>query len=455
MAEFKLVSIRVDEIMPSPENLDIYRPVVETDPEIVALADSIRAHGIQEPLVITLDHYILSGHRRHMAARLAGLREVPCRILPFRRADDLDRYVTQLREYNRQRVKTREELLKEAAIDVDPEAAYQQLSEYRTADSKKHLKGRIKIEGEKKRAEISLAKAPMLGAVKKIIFDNEDHWPLSVRQVHYMALNDPPLRHASKPDSIYRNDRPSYAALCDLLVRARLLGIIPWDAISDDTRPVETWRIFQNIQPYVTEELKQFCNTYWRDLMQSQPDHIEIVGEKNTLKGTIHRTSYQFTIPYTLGRGYCSLDPRYEMAERYRNSGKQKLIVLMLGDFDPEGEDICHSFARSMRDDFGIANIEALKVGLTAPQTKKYRLPKKMTAKESSARREKFVEKHGENVWEIEALPPATLQEILTDAIESVIDLDAYNHEVMEERKDAAVLEANRRVVIQYLEEGD
>jgi len=267
-----------------------------------------------------------------------------------------------------------------------------------------------------------------------------------------MLLNDPPLRHASKPDSTYQNDRPSYAALCDLLVRARLLDIIPWDAISDETRPVQTWPVYQNVQPYFEKELENFCQTYWRDLMQSQPDHVEIVGEKNTLKGTIHRTAYQFTVPYTLGRGYCSLDPRHEMADRYRNSGKRKLIILMLGDFDPEGEDICHSFARSMRDDFDITNIEAVKVGLTAPQIKKYRLPKKMTAKETSARREKFVEKYGENVWEIEALPPATLQEILTEAIESVIDLEAYNHEVMEEREDAHKLGVYRSIAVKALQ---
>ncbi len=123
----------------------------------------------------------------------------------------------------------------------------------------------------------------------------------------------------------------------------------------------------------------------------------------------------------------------------------------MLGDLDPEGEDICHSFARSMRDDFGIANIEAVKVALTAEQVEEYKLPKKMTAKETSARREKFVKAHGENVWEIEALPPATVQAILTEAIQSVLDLHAYNHEVSEERKDASYLETYRRVAINTL----
>jgi len=78
-------------------------------------------------------------------------------------------------------------------------------------------------------------------------------------------------------------------------------------------------------------------------------------------------------------------------------------------------------------------------------------LPKKMTAKETSARRDKFVKAHGENVWEIEALSPATLQQILTAAIESVLCIEAYNHEVGELHEDAAHLEAYRRVAINTL----
>ncbi len=156
--EFKHVSIPLDDIQPSPENTSLYRPILEDDPEVIALADSIRQHGVREPLVITEDYFILSGHRRYVAAKLAGLNEVPCRMANVRRMinmrmsgcyDVSDEFIKLLREYNRQRVKTREELLKEAAIDVDPETAYQNLSEYRQAESKKRLKGRIKIEGEK------------------------------------------------------------------------------------------------------------------------------------------------------------------------------------------------------------------------------------------------------------------------------------------------------------------
>jgi hypothetical protein len=68
-----------------------------------------------------------------------------------------------------------------------------------------------------------------------------------------------------------------------------------------------------------------------------------------------------------------------------------------------------------------------------------------MTAKETSSRYEKFVERHGENVFELEAVPPNTLQEYLRQAIDSVLDLEAFNTEIDKEKQDAAFLDTVRQ----------
>src|SRR5262249_13390759 len=91
-------------IRPSPLNAKLYRPRSDTDPEIRALADSIRQPGLLEPLVISRDNYLLSGHRRHRACRLAGVTEVPCRVQDLVSTDP--QFLIQLRESNRQRVKS-------------------------------------------------------------------------------------------------------------------------------------------------------------------------------------------------------------------------------------------------------------------------------------------------------------------------------------------------------------
>jgi ParB-like chromosome segregation protein Spo0J len=63
----------IDSVIPAPENDDVYSKIAWTDPEIHELVRSIKEHGIQEPLLISRDNYIISGHRRRQAALLAEL----------------------------------------------------------------------------------------------------------------------------------------------------------------------------------------------------------------------------------------------------------------------------------------------------------------------------------------------------------------------------------------------
>src|SRR5260370_40148270 len=111
--------------------------------------------------------------------------------------------------------------------------------------------GWIKIMGKKRQCAISPAKQPLLEAILRIIKGWRDYWPLSDRRIHYALLNDPPLKHAKKPDSVYRNDKASYNALTELLPRARLAGIIRMGAISHETRPVSIFAGFADPGPCI------------------------------------------------------------------------------------------------------------------------------------------------------------------------------------------------------------
>src|SRR5690349_20621208 len=60
----------VDALRPWPEN-----PRDEIDPDdpaILDMADSIARHGILEPLIITPDNFVIAGHRRRAATRVAA-----------------------------------------------------------------------------------------------------------------------------------------------------------------------------------------------------------------------------------------------------------------------------------------------------------------------------------------------------------------------------------------------
>jgi hypothetical protein len=435
-------------IFPSPENDKLYKPVDKSDPDFVALVDSVVAIGIKEPLVVTRDGYILSGHRRHAAAKEAGLDNLPCRVENISHCNDPGQFIILLREYNRQRVKSLDEQLREEVVSASPEAAYESLIEHRRRSAEMQV-DTFEISGEKVRCEISAAKKEFLAAIKSALSARRDYWPLSDRQIHYALLNDPPLKHASKPDSRYANDAASYKNLTDLLTRARLVGLVPMNAIADETRPTANWNVFGSPQPFLRREIDGMFKGYWRDLMQSQPNHIEIIGEKNTIHSVVKRVAERYCIPYTIGRGYCSLPPRHAIAQRFKKSGKSKLVVLVLSDFDPDGEEIAHSLARSLRDDFGIQSIEPIKVALTAAQVEEFKLVPFMKAKgsEDSTKRNNFVAKYGDDVFELEALSPETLESLLTTAIDSVIDVEKFNAELDAEKADAAFLDTVRQRV--------
>ena len=454
MGQDRISERPIDEIRPSPENAKLYRPVDRNDPDVKALAKSIREHGLQEPLVVTRDGWIISGHRRHVAARLAGLKTVPCRVHPIRREGDRDQFVRLLREFNRQRVKSFDEKLREEVVSVDPEEAYRSLIAHREEMAAVEV-DELFIRERKRRPKISAAKVPFLEAVKRVIESQRRFWPLSDRRIHYALLNDPPLIHASKPKSTYDNTKRSYKALVDSVTRARLEGLIPMQAIADETRPVTIWDVHGDPQGFVRREMDGFLKGYWRDLMQSQPDHVEIVGEKNTIAPTIKPVAERYCIPMTIGRGFCSLRPRFDMAQRFRKSGKQRFVLLILSDFDPDGEEIAHSLARSLRDDFDVDEVKPVKVALTADQVEDYDLPPIMQAKVTSSNYARFANEHGEDVFELEALAPEDLQAILQETIDSVIDIEAFNHEIDQEKQDAAFLERTRRTVSSVLGDVD
>ena len=112
------------------------------------------------------------------------------------------------------------------------------------------------------------------------------------------------------------------------------------------------------------------------------------------------------------------------MVQRFKRSGKDQLILLILSDLDPDGEEIAASFPRSLRDDFGLSKIVAHKVALSGDDVRDHGLPSDLEAKESSPNYKKFVARHGVHVAELDAAPVDLLQGKLRDAIENCLDMD-------------------------------
>jgi hypothetical protein len=411
--ELVLVQILpIDSVRPAPDNGDVYKTISPNDPELVELALSIQARGIQEPLLISRDRFIVSGHRRFVAAHMAGLKEVPVRVHPVSRTGNREEFLKLLVEMNSQRIKSTSEILHESVIKIDPKEAHQRIINERK--QKENDRGgslsTIDPDDDGRRAEISEAKRPFLEAVLRVLEEQREYWPLSDRQVHYRLLGPAaPLTHASKPTSRYVNNISSYRKLTDLLARGRINGLIPWEAIDDETRPTDLHEAFWNTAEFFRQEFDKFLKGYWRNRQQSQPHYIEIVAEKLTVRSILQQVAQEYTIPLTISRGMSSLPPKKGIVDRYRRSKKAKLILLVVSDMDPAGDAIAEDLVKSFRRDFGIYDIEAYKVALTIEQVNEFNLAPSMEAKDTSPTYAASVERYGiTHAYELEALAPAT-----------------------------------------------
>ena len=104
---------------------------------------------------------------------------------------------------------------------------------------------------------------------------------------------------------------------------------------------------------------------------------------------------------------------------RYWATGKDGFISLIVSDFDCEGEEIAHAFARSMRDDFGIEEIHPVKVALTHDQAIELDPPRALRTKKTSVKYEESAADYGDDVWEVQALWPEALQQLLRDSFDA------------------------------------
>jgi hypothetical protein len=168
------------------------------------------------------------------------------------------------------------------------------------------------------------------------------------------------------------------------------------------------WDTHRHVGTFIARQTEDFLCRYWRDLLQSQPNHLELLVEKNTVAAALRQIAAKYTLPMTSGRGYSSLPPRKAMVDRFHASEREKLIVVVVSDFDAEGQDISNAFGLSLRDDFGIEpdRLVIVKAALTHQQTQELDLHEGQLAKEDSARYQRFVDAYGDRCWELEAAPP-------------------------------------------------
>jgi len=454
---YAVTYLPIGKIKPSPENDKLYGEV-QDDEQMDALVDSIKRCGLDCPLTLTKDHFVLSGHRRLYAVQRLGWDKVPVRIRKDIARHGNTEFHRQLAEFNPQRIKTAGSLLREALLrSADIADTYSAL-EHRAEAALNVDAEFLDVGRSKEITPISKRRLPFLEAVQKVIESLEDFWPLSIRQIHYKLLNDPPLKQAPKRSKYdaevyrYRNDKDSYNSLVDLLESARYHGQVSMLCIDDPTRPQETWRAFSSLSEFIHQETEILLCGYHIDRQLEQPRHIEVFAEKNTLYRIVSKACVGYTVPFAIGRGFCSIPVWRDMAARFRNSDKERMTLIIVSDYDPEGLELADDAIRSLT--LHDVPVDGHRIAVTPEQIEELGLAEDFNpAKDTSTRYHSFVKRTGgKRCWEVEALPPDYLVEQIKAAIEANMDMEIYGAVCDREEKDRENLRQTRTAIAEQLE---
>jgi len=265
--------------------------------------------------------------------------------------------------------------------------------------------------------------------------------PLTVRQVFYRLV----------AAGIIQNTRSNYNTLDRCLVNARIRGIIPFEKLEDRSRQFlagdHEFEDPEDFMAWRVEALKSSADQYELPYWHFQPEYVEVWLEKDALSALFKQVCDRLHVVLAPCRGYPSLTYLYEAAQRLKNIDKP-ITILYFGDLDPRGRDIERYITETL-EDFGVeANVE--RVALTWQQVEAYGLPPAPTKKTDTMARQ-WVESFGDAAWELDALEPNLLVQLVEHSI-----LEHFNMEAFEKRN--LLLQQNREKIneiVQKLFSGD
>lgn len=214
------------------------------------------------------------------------------------------------------------------------------------------------------------------------------------------------------------NKDTEYKRLGSIVSDARRAGLIDWDHIVDRTRHLRTQDAWDGPAQIVGACASQFDVDFWKD----QVYRPEMWIEKDALVGVLEQACEEWQVPYFSCRGYVSDSEAWGAARRlrvYKRDGYTP-IVFHLGDHDPSGIDM----TRDIRDRlamFSGHDIEVRRIALTMAQIEEVNPPPN-PAKITDSRFTQYQELYGDESWELDALDPAYINNLVAEHIRELID---------------------------------
>lgn len=229
-----------------------------------------------------------------------------------------------------------------------------------------------------------------------------------------------------------KNTQKNYKRLGTIINKGRMAGHIDWDQVIDQTRDMRSWIAYPNPQKFLDAMLP----LYQRDMWKRQGARLEVWIEKEALTGVIAPVCRELRVPYFACKGCPSQSSVYEARNRILEvyEDNEIHVILYLGDHDPTGLDIDRDIEVRLNKMTGY-DIEMHRIALTMPQIRKLNPPPN-PVKQTDARSKKYEEEYGSECWELDALEPRYMADLLRDQIGNYIQYDIWEEDLEQERDD-------------------
>lgn len=239
---------------------------------------------------------------------------------------------------------------------------------------------------------------------------------LTVRQLYYQLV----------ARDVIENTLQSYKRTASLINDAKLAGLIDWDAIEDRTRAFVTgshWTTGSSI-------IRGAAAGFRIDMWENQPARMFVIIEKEALLGVLQKTCYNLDVPILAARGYPSGTVLREFAQQHilpAEQNGQRVEILHLGDHDPSGIDMTRDIIDRMSlFTYGcVSEYNVRRLALNMDQIEELKPPEN-PAKSTDSRFDGYRRLYGTSSWELDALSPAYLNELIEDEILSSVDDDEW-----------------------------
>ena len=246
---------------------------------------------------------------------------------------------------------------------------------------------------------------------------------LTLRQLYYQFV----------ARALIPNTERDYKRIGNIVSDARRAGLIDWNAIEDRTRFIRklpNWDKPQDI-------LDSAKDSYHRDLWATQDTRLEVWIEKDALVGVIESICQENDVSFFSCRGYVSDSAIWRAAMRMSRYSRreQNILVLHLGDHDPSGIDMTRDITKRLELFSGGADIEVRRIALTMEQVEE-KSPPPNPAKITDSRYEGYASEYGDESWELDALEPQYLVDLIGDEIIKERDEEKWEAAVAEQEEE-------------------